>query len=245
MLFERLRTADDVAAWAADRIAHVVSNGARVLGVATGTTPLPLYALLIERQRAGLINLRHCELVLLDEYVGLDPDDPRSFHGTIMRHLAEPLGIAAKQVHAPDALADDLDAAGREFDSAIRALGGIDVQILGIGRNGHIGFNEPGTSWDLDTHVACLSESTRTDNAPAFDASVDVPRQALTQGIRTILRADELLMIATGRRKSEAIRRLRGRRPTEDLPASALWLHPHATVVTDDASHPVSFPLRG
>jgi len=234
--FERLRTPDEVASWVADRITRVVSNGALVIGVATGNSPLLLYNMLIERQQSRLVDLSHCQLVLLDEYVGLEPDDPRSFQSTIMRQFAKPLGIAAENVHCPHVFADDLVAACRDFDSTIEALGGVDVQILGIGRNGHIAFNEPGTSWDLGTHTAHLSEITRHDNASSFESSSGVPRQALTQGIRTILRAEELIMIATGERKSAAVGRLRTAQPTTDFPASALWTHQHATVVTDDSA---------
>ncbi len=233
MRFRDLGNTDDVAAWVGDHITHVVESGARVLGVATGRSPLPVYRALIEGQGTGLVDLRECELVLLDEYVGLDRDDPRSFRNTIVRELAEPLGVSPKQVHAPDGNAHDLDAAGRQFDATIESLGGVSLQLLGIGRNGHIAFNEPGTPWQLGTHVADLSDTTRCDNAPVFGSVENVPRRALTQGIRTILQATEVLLIATGPHKRDAVQRLRDDVPNQSLPASALAFHANATVMTD------------
>ncbi|MEJ7800368.1 MAG: glucosamine-6-phosphate deaminase [Ilumatobacter sp.] len=225
-----------VATWVADRMTERVEQGARVLGVATGNSPLPVYELLIERHQSGEANLSDCDLVLLDEYVGVPREDPRSFHNTIMRVLAEPIGIPPERVLAPDGCAVDLAAACRDFGAAIESTGGVDVQLLGIGRNGHIAFNEPGTPWHLGVHVAELSETTRRDNASAFESFEAVPHRALTQGVATLLRADEIILIATGHAKAAAVRGLIAGSESVGLPATSLWRHPRSTLVTDAAA---------
>jgi glucosamine-6-phosphate deaminase len=234
-IVDRATTAD-VAVYVADRIAGAVASGLTVLGVATGASPIPTYVELAQRSERGEIDLRHCHLVLLDEYIGIPQDDPQSFHATIMRQLAEPLGIPATQVHGPDGMADDLDAACDQFEQRITELGGVGLQVLGIGRNGHIGFNEPGTPRELPAHVAELSATTLADNAAIFAGSdTTVPTRAITQGIATISRANAVVLIATGAAKANAIRQLSRGEDSLDLPASALLHHRDTTIVIDHA----------
>lgn len=228
-------TVGDVATYVADRIARAVESGVTVLGVATGASPVPTYGELAQRFERGEIDLRRCHLVLLDEYIGIPQDDPLSFHATIMRQLADPLGIPATQVHGPDGMAGDLDAACESFERRIVELGGVGLQVLGIGRNGHIGFNEPGTPRELPARVADLSATTLADNAALFAGSDrPVPTRAITQGIATISSAEAVVLIATGATKAEAISRLSHGEDSVDLPASAL-LHHHDTTVVIDA----------
>jgi glucosamine-6-phosphate deaminase len=229
-------TVGDVAIYVADRITGAVESGVTVLGVATGASPIPTYVELAERSERREIDLRRCHLVLLDEYVGIPRRDPLSFHATIVRQLAEPLGIPSAQVHGPDGMAEDLDAASEQFEQRIAELGGVGLQVLGIGRNGHIGFNEPGTPRELPAHVAELSETTLADNADVFAGTgTPAPTRAITQGIATISRADAIVLIATGVGKATAIQRLSRGEDTLDLPASALLHHRDATIVIDRA----------
>lgn len=235
----RILTGDgprEVAVLAADLIGDRVTNGARVLGVATGRTPLATYQELITRQRADRVSLSDCDLVLLDEYVGLEPGDPRTFRNTIVCGLAQPLVIDPARVHSPNGNAGDLDAEAERFERRIADLGGVDLQLLGIGRNGHIGFNEPGTPWISRTHRVDLTSTTRIDNAGAFESPDSVPTSALTQGIATIMAARSILLLATGGNKSDAMRRLLHGEPSPDLPASVLQRHPDALVVADQAA---------
>jgi glucosamine-6-phosphate deaminase len=227
-------TVADVAIYVADRIVRAVDSGVTVLGVATGASPIPTYVELARRSALGEIDLRHCHLVLLDEYIGIPQDDPLSFRSTIMRQVAEPLGIPPTRVHGPDGTADDLDAACDRFEQRITELGGVGLQVLGIGRNGHIGFNEPGTPRELCARVAELSATTLADNAAVFAGSdTPVPTRAITQGIATISSADAIVLIATGATKANAIRRLSRGEDSLDLPASALLHHRDTTVLID------------
>ena len=234
MRFEHLCTPARVATWVADRVTERVEQGARVLGVATGTSPLPVYEVLIERHQAGEASLSNCDLVLLDEYVGVPRDDPRSFHNTIMRVLAEPIGIPPERVLAPDGCAVDLGAACRDFCAAIESTGGVDVQLLGIGRNGHIAFNEPGSSLSSRTRLKTLAKQTIDDNARFFEHRDDVPIYAITMGVGTILEAREILLLANGANKADAIAAAVEGPVTSMITASALQMHPSTRVYVDE-----------
>ena len=222
---------------AADVIERAVVNRPDLnLGVATGSTPMATYA---ELGRRG-IDFSRAAIWLRDEYLGVGPDEPQSYRSRVCTVLGEHLGIAASQVHGPDSSPspgvdgdDAAVAALRCYDEAIAAAGGMDLQILGIGRNGHIGFNEPGSPFDRPTRIVALTEATRQDNARFFDSVDDVPRRAITQGIGTILESRQLLLIATGAVKAETLRAaLTG--PIDPVtPASAIRLHPAAVVVAD------------
>ncbi len=214
-------------------VADIVARHApAVLGVATGSSPLSAYRELI--QRGTLEQGTH--LTLLDEYVGLVHGSPQRYRATISLLLAGPAGIDDAHLHAPDVDARDLDAAADDFDALLGDLGGVDLQILGIGRNGHIGFNEPGTAVDSRTHVAELSATTRADNARFFDDPADVPHRVITQGLTTIAAARRIVLIATGDEKRDAITAAFFEPASVDHPASSLVGHPDLTIVGDRAA---------
>lgn len=207
------------------------------LGVATGSTPMRLYDELARRSTAGQIDLSSAVVVALDEYVGLGPADPRSYAAYVRTRIAEPLGVAPENVVVPQGDAADPQTAAAEFEARILAVGGIDVQIAGIGANGHLGFNEPGSPLESATRVVALSERTRSDNARFFDGGLEaVPRHAITQGLATICRAASILLLASGPAKAEPLAAaLRG--PVDvEVPASVLQRHPDVTVIADRAA---------
>ena len=218
----------------ADAIASAVTSAkAPTLGLATGSSPLPVYSNLIERHRTAGLSFAHTAMFLLDEYAGLPDGDTRSFRTFIRRVLTEHLDVDPAAVHGPDANADDLQEACLRYEALIAEAGGIDVQLLGIGSNGHIGFNEPGSSLASRTRLKTLTERTRKDNARFFSKPHEVPRHALTQGIGTILEARHIIVVASGLAKSVAIERAVEGPISAMVPASALQLHPHVTVVVD------------
>lgn len=228
------------AAAAAERVAEIVALTLRarpdaVLGLATGETMRPVYAHLVAMHAEGRVDFARATTFNLDEYVGVPPGHPASFH-TFMQHtLFDPVGLDPARAHLPRGDAPDPAAEAQRFDAAIAAAGGIDLQLLGIGRNGHVAFNEPTSSLGSRTRVKTLTEATRTANAPAF-APGPVPRQAITMGIATILEARACVMLATGAAKSAAVARMVEGALGAYCPATALQLHPDATVVLDDAA---------
>lgn len=205
-----------------------------VLGLATGSTPLPVYSAL--RAQLGGVDVSHVRGFALDEYVGIDPSHPESYRSVITREVVEPLGLTPALVHVPDGSEDGIEHAGAEYDAKIRAAGGVDLQLLGIGTDGHIGFNEPGSSFASRTRVKTLTKQTREDNARFFDALDQVPRHCITQGLGTILEARHLVLLAYGEGKAQAIADAVEGPLSAFLPASAIQLHPHATVVVDEAA---------
>ncbi len=207
-----------------------------VLGLATGSSPLPVYRDLAARHAAGTLSMAHVRAFLLDEYVGLVPGHPESYRSFIATHLEAGLDFAPDAVVGPDVHAGDLLAACAAYDEAIAESGGIDLQLLGIGTDGHIGFNEPGSSLGSRTRPKTLTESTRRDNARFFDGIDDVPRHVLTQGIGTILAARHVVLLAFGPAKAAAIAAAVEGPVTAMCPASALQLHRHVTVVVDEAA---------
>ena len=218
-------------------VAHAVAaliaeRKPNVLGVATGSSPVLTYRELVRtRSLPGDV-----QLCLLDEYVGLSPTDPLRYRAVIVEQLAAPLGLPESQVHAPDVDLGDLGLAAERYEQLLCDLGGVDVQILGIGRNGHIGFNEPGTSCDSRTHVGTLLDATRLDNARFFASLDQVPHTVVTQGLATIAEARSIILIATGAAKNEAITALVAQRPSPRVPASSLLDHPDLTVIGDCAA---------
>lgn len=228
---------DEAAAGAlvADEIVRLIrANPDAVLGLATGSTPLPVYDALPSRL-AG-IDVSRVRGFALDEYVGLDPAHPESYRSVIAREVTEPLGLDPARVRVPDGSLDGIEHAGDDYERAIVEAGGVDLQILGIGTDGHIGFNEPGSSFASLTRVKTLTEQTREDNARFFDTIDDVPRHCITQGLGTILRARHLVLLAFGEGKAEAVAGAVEGPVTASLPGSAIQLHPHTTVVIDEAA---------
>lgn len=207
------------------------------LGVATGGTPMRLYAQLARRSRAGEIDLADGVLVSLDEYVSLGTDDPRSYAAYVRTVIAEPLRVAPENVVVPDGLSQDPDDEAAAFEARIAAVGGVDVQILGIGGNGHLAFNEPGSPFDSPARVITLADQTRCDNARFFGGRMaDVPHRTITQGLATIGRARAILLLARGSHKAEPLRAALRRPVTPDVPASMLQTHGDVTVVADHAA---------
>lgn len=203
-----------------------------VLGLATGSTPLPLWHALAARP----LDLSHVRGFALDEYIGLPPGHPESYRAVITREVVEPLGLTASLVHVPGDDGGPVEGAGERYEAAIAVAGGVDIQVLGIGRTGHIGFNEPGSSLASATRVKTLTEQTRLDNARFFDSLDEVPRHCLTQGLGTILRARHLLLFAFGESKAEAIAGAVEGPVSSSLPGSAIQLHPLVTVIVDEAA---------
>lgn len=219
----------------ADEIARLVrANPDTVLGLATGSTPLAVYEALPSRLVG--VDVSRVRGFALDEYVGLDPAHEESYRSVITREVVEPLGLEPARVHVPDGSLEGIEHAGEKYERALADAGGIDLQLLGIGTDGHIGFNEPGSSFASLTRVKTLTRRTREDNARFFDSIDDVPRHCITQGLGTILRARHLVLLAFGKGKAEAVAGAVEGPVTASLPGSAIQLHPHATVVLDEAA---------
>jgi len=232
-------TSEDAASAAVDLIEAMLQTGAlRNLGVATGSSPGPLYREMIRRR----LDLSDVTLFALDEYIGLPQGHPESYRAVLARDVAVPLGVAADRVHLPDGV----DPAA--YDQLIAATGGVDLQILGIGRNGHIGFNEPGSSFESRTRIVELDESTRAANARFFRSLDDVPRQSVTQGIATIMDARKIFVIVSGAAKADAVSASIDGPRTEAMPASILRDHADVTWYLDSAAAsqlPLRFPEPG
>lgn len=208
-----------------------------VLGLATGSSPLAIYDELVSRCAAGQISFNQVRGFTLDEYVGLPAEHPERYRNVIDNVFVSRVDFAPGAVQGPDGLAADIPAACAAYEQAIRAAGGIDLQILGIGTDGHIGFNEPGSSLASRTRIKTLTAQTRSDNARFFDDDIDaVPTHCLTQGLATILDARHVVLVATGRQKAEAVHHLVEGAVSAMWPGSVLQHHPHVTVLLDDAA---------
>lgn len=230
--------AEELAVLAADAIEALLRrNPATVLGLATGSSPLRVYDELARRHEEDGLAFERARGFMLDEYVGLPADHPQRYRNVIETEIASRVAWPADQVLGPDGLAEDLPAACAAYERAIADAGGVDLQILGIGTDGHIAFNEPGSSLASRTRIKTLTRQTRVDNARFFGDDVEqVPTHCLTQGLGTIMDARHLVLLATGRGKAEAVHQL------VEGPVSAMWpgtvmqMHPHATVLVDDAA---------
>ncbi len=230
-----LRSAQEGAQLAADMVAEVLTSGSNpVLGLATGSSPLGLYAELARRRRSGALHFGGTSAFALDEYVGLPSDHPQSYASIIRDEVVQPLGLDPAAVHVPDGSADDLVGACRAYEQAIQDAGGVDVQILGIGANGHIGFNEPTSSFASRTRIKTLSPQTRSDNARFFDSPDQVPEHCITQGLGTIAETRRLVLLAQGEHKARAVAAMVEGPVTAMCPASLLQMHPDATVILDE-----------
>ena len=230
-----LPTADDVGRYAASLIEDLItSRKATVLGIATGSSPLPVYRALSRRDTGRYGGM---SAFALDEYVGLERGHPQSYRSVINRDFTEPLGLNPLAVHVPDGNAEDLDAECRAYEQCIVEAGGIDLQILGIGDNGHIGFNEPLSSFSSRTRVAPLTVQTREANARFFDNDLGkVPELCITQGIATVLAARSVVLVAQGESKASAVAAAIEGPVSTVCPASALQLHDRTTFILDEAA---------
>ena len=208
-----------------------------VLGLATGSSPLAVYDELARRHVELGLSFAHARGFLLDEYVGLPAGHPEGYRRVIERELVSRVDLDPARVLGPDGSAVDLPEACAAYERAISDAGGVDLQLLGIGTDGHVGFNEPGSSLASRTRIKTLTRQTRADNARFFDGDVDaVPTHCLTQGLATIMSARHLVLLATGRGKAEAVHQLVEGAVSALWPATVLQLHPHVTVLVDDAA---------
>ncbi len=228
-------TADEVADVAASKVARVCRDTGPgvVIGVATGSSPVALYERLAARVADGRLDMSQASAFALDEYVGLPVGHPESYAEVIRQTVTEPLRMDPRLVHTPNGFADDIEQAALAYEKAISDAGGVDVQILGVGSNGHIGFNEPSSSLASRTRIKTLTEATRRDNARFFASIDDVPHHCLTQGLGTIMAAREVVLVAQGAHKADAIAALVEGPVTARWPGSVLQLHQHATVIVD------------
>ncbi|MCV2394953.1 glucosamine-6-phosphate deaminase [Actinotalea sp. M2MS4P-6] len=232
-----LAGSQDVAVAAADRIVAAVGGVPHaVLGVATGSSPLATYRELGRRAESG-VDLGGLHVVQLDEYVGLAAGHPERYGAVVRRELADRIALPHERVHVPDVDASDLDGACAAYEALIRDLGGVDLQILGLGSDGHVAFNMPGSSPASRTRVTALSDRTVQDNARFFGGRTDlVPRAAVTQGLATIHEARSLLMLVTGESKAAALRALLEGPAGPQAPGTALLDHPDLTILADRAA---------
>jgi len=232
-----LPTPAEVGVAAAEAIARVVARKSdAVIGLATGSSPLNIYAELAGRVAADELDFSQTSGFALDEYVGIPLDHPQSYHSVIRTEVVEPLRMDPERVHVPDGRATDIEAACAAYEQAIRDAGGIDIQILGIGGNGHVGFNEPSSSFASRTRIKTLAPKTRADNARFFDSPEQVPTHCLTQGLGTIMDARRLVLVAQGEKKADAVAAAVEGPVASSCPGSVLQFHEHATVIVDEAA---------
>jgi glucosamine-6-phosphate deaminase len=229
--------AKEIAGIVADAITALLRRKpTAVLGLATGSSPLAIYDELAARCDIGLISFREARAFTLDEYVGLAADHPQRYRTVIDEVFVSRVDFAPGAVHGPDGSAADIPAACADYESEICRAGGVDLQILGIGTDGHIAFNEPGSSLASRTRIKTLTRQTRIDNARFFHGDVDaVPTHCLTQGLATIMDARHIVLVATGSRKAEAVHQLVEGPVSAMWPATILQHHPHVTTLLDDA----------
>ncbi|CEG21417.1 Glucosamine-6-phosphate deaminase 1 [Planococcus massiliensis] len=207
-----------------------------VLGLATGSTPEGIYQGFIQEYNKGKVSFKNVTTFNLDEYTGLKKDDPNSYCYFMNEKLLRHIDIAMERVHIPSGTAVDLKSECLKYERAIERAGGIDIQVLGIGENGHIGFNEPGASFSSRTHVVDLADSTIQANSRFFKSVDEVPKQAISMGIQTIMDSKEILLLISGEAKADAVAKLLEEEVSEDLPASILKKHANITVIIDEAA---------
>ena len=216
--------------------AQVILKPDCVLGLATGSTPVGAYRQLIEWCRKGDLDFSQVKTVNLDEYKGLGPEDPQSYRFFMNQNLFSHINIPMENTHVPEGLETDSRKACRAYNEIISSLGGVDLQLLGIGHDGHIGFNEPGAAFELETHCVSLTPLTIEANKRFFEKAGDVPRQAYTMGIKNIMHARKILLVVSGQDKAEILKKAVQGPITPEVPASILQLHQDMTLVADEAA---------
>ncbi|WP_427018471.1 glucosamine-6-phosphate deaminase [Pseudarthrobacter sp. P1] len=232
-----LPSSKEIGALAADAIEALVRRKPNaVLGLATGSSPLPIYDELARRHDEDGLSFAEAHGFALDEYVGLPLGHYESYREVIRREFTNRVDIKPENVHGPDGTAGDILGACAAYEAAIKAAGGVDLQILGVGTDGHIGFNEPGSSLASRTRIKTLLEQTRQDNARFFSSINDVPHHVVTQGLGTIMDAKHVVLVATGVGKAAAVRDFVEGPVAAICAASVLQLHPHATILVDEAA---------
>ncbi len=204
-----------------------------VLGLATGSTPLSMYERLVAVHRTVGLDFSEVTTFNLDEYIGMGPDNPQSYHYFMQEHFFKHINIKPENVHIPNGMAQDVIAEGERYEQLIAAKGGIDLQVLGIGQNAHIGFNEPDVKFAATTHKVELDEETILDNSRFFNNVDEVPRYAISMGIKTIMMAERVVLLANGRNKARAVYKAVCGDVTPEAPASILQLHRDVVVILD------------
>lgn len=234
MTFKVFDNYDELSAYGAELFKQVLDNTENpVLGLATGSSPVGMYKELVEMNKNHDVDFSTVTSVNLDEYVGLPGDHDQSYRYFMDQHLFDHVNIDKAKTFVPNGLAKDLEQECKEYDQRIRDLGYADLQVLGIGPNGHIGFNEPADKLTIETHVADLLDSTIEANARFFESKEDVPKQAISMGLEAILNAKKILLIASGTSKAQAVASLVDAYVTTQVPATLLKLHPDVTVLLD------------
>ena len=216
--------------------AQVIMKPNCVLGLATGSTPIGTYDQLVEWYNKGDLDFSEVTTVNLDEYRGLDHDNDQSYYYFMNKHLFSRINIDPSRTNVPDGTEPDPEKESKRYEALIKELGGIDVQLLGIGHDGHIGFNEPNSFFDKETHCVDLTEMTIEANKRFFESIDDVPRQAYTMGIGTIMSAKKILMVVTGADKADIVAKAFYGEVTPEVPASIIQFHPNVTVICDEAA---------
>ncbi|MDO5592685.1 MAG: glucosamine-6-phosphate deaminase [Bacillota bacterium] len=216
--------------------AQVIMKPDCVLGLATGSTPIGLYQQLVAWYEKGDLDFSEVRTVNLDEYKGLSRENDQSYYYFMHHNLFDHVNLPAENSHLPNGMEPDSDKECRRYSELIRSMGGVDLQLLGIGHNGHIGFNEPGDAFDNDVHCVNLTQSTIEANKRFFASADDVPKQAYTMGIKTIMQAKKILIVASGEDKADIVRDAFFGPITPKVPASVLQLHNDVTLVADEAA---------
>ncbi len=216
--------------------AQVLRKPDSILGLATGGTPIPVYQEIIRLYKAGVVDFSRVTTFNLDEYCGIPDKHPCSYHSYMAEQLFNHINVPKEHIHLPDGNAQDMSGEGARYDAAISAAGGLDLQLLGIGHNGHIAFNEPSDQFVFGTHVVDLTPSTIEANRRFFESEAEVPSQAITMGIGTIMSAGSVVLIATGADKAEAIRKTMDDEVNPQVPASILRAHPNVVFLLDRAA---------
>lgn len=216
--------------------AQVIMKPDCVLGLATGSTPIGLYQQLVAWYEKGDLDFSEVRTVNLDEYKGLSRENDQSYYYFMHHNLFDHVNLPAENSHLPNGMEPDSDKECRRYSELIRSMGGVDLQLLGIGHNGHIGFNEPGDAFDNDVHCVDLTQSTIEANKRFFASADDVPKQAYTMGIKTIMQAKKILIVASGEDKANIVRDAFFGPITPRVPASVLQLHNDVTLVADEAA---------
>ncbi len=234
-----MKNYDEISKACADMIAEVVKDYPEaILGLATGSTPIGTYKELIRQHKEENLDFSKVKSFNLDEYVGLDGNHPNSYRYFMDHELFNHINISKDNTQVPNGKAANLDQFCKEYDEKIDQSGGVDIQILGIGSNGHIAFNEPSSELSVGTFVVSLTESTIEDNKRFFDSIEDVPKKAITMGIGTIMKAKKIVLLASGKSKANAIKRIvEDGKLTTDIPASLLLLHPDVTFIVDEEAY--------
>ncbi len=224
-----------------EKAAEIIANKIKekpsaVLGLATGSSPIGTYQRLVEKCQKGEISFKNITTYNLDEYCGIERSHPQSYYYFMHDNLFNHVDIDEANVHLPVASGDNLDACAKAYSDALHKVH-VDLQLLGIGGNGHIGFNEPGTSFEQETFVVKLTDKTRQDNKRFFNSIDEVPTHAMTMGIKNIMASEEILMLISGVNKADTVVKLLSGKITEEFPASILHKHPNTTVIIDQDAY--------